>query len=49
MERATGKSPEPADKNVRATWRRLSSLRVRGTFQFPVENSVKMRSPYYQG
>ena len=41
--------PEPADKNVRATWRRLSSLRVRGTFQFPVENSVKMRSPYYQG
>ena len=30
--RATGKSPEPADKNVCATLRRLSSLRVLGTF-----------------
>jgi hypothetical protein len=44
MERAAGKSPEPADKNVCATWRRLSSLRVRGTFQFPVKNSLKMRT-----
>src|SRR5208337_3692890 len=38
----TGKSPEPADKNVGATWRRLSSLRVQATrrptfgFQSPV-------------
>jgi hypothetical protein len=30
-------APNPADKNVCATWRRLSSLRVLGTFQFPVE------------
>src|SRR6185312_17368030 len=35
--RATEKSPEPADRNVRATlWRRLSSLRVQGTFLSPV-------------
>ena len=32
----TGKSPEPADKNVGATWRRLSCLRVQATFQSPV-------------
>src|SRR5579884_511976 len=31
----TGKSPQPADKNVCATWRRLSSLRVQATFQSP--------------
>jgi hypothetical protein len=30
------KSPEPADKNVGATWRRLSSLRVQATFQSPM-------------
>ena len=37
----TGKSPEPADRNVRATmWRRLSSLRVRATFLSPVPHPV---------
>jgi hypothetical protein len=40
---ATGKSPEPADKNVCATWRRLSSLRVAGTFQSPLQNGIKIR------
>ena len=35
--RATGKSPEPADRNVRATlWRRFSNVRVPGTFLSPV-------------
>ncbi|HWF20059.1 MAG TPA: hypothetical protein VG754_12370 [Verrucomicrobiae bacterium] len=40
---ATGKSPEPADKDVCATWRRLSSLRVAGTFQSPLQNSAKIK------
>jgi hypothetical protein len=44
----TGKSPEPADKNVCAMWRRLSSLRVEGTFQSLVGNSSKM-SPIDKG